>query len=130
MLESQAGGSLHAVWSGKSRAWLEMGAEKPSDISREANGAMMLSLTVRVTAPPTAEVRLGVGAASVPLTAELRAVPAGSDAILAVPLKCFSAQDLMKTPTVLHLETFGSLDLSVSDIRLTEARRGTACPTK
>ena len=129
-LESQADGALHAVWSGKSKAWLEMGAEKPSDISREANGGMMLSLTVRVNAAPTTEVRLGVGTVSLPLTAELKAVPAGSDTIVAVPLKCFSAQDLTRTPTILHLETFGNLDLSVSDIRLTEARKGAACPTQ
>ena len=130
MLESQPDGALHAVWSGKSKAWMEMGAEKPSDISREANGGMMLSLTLRVNAAPTTEVRLGIGSASVPLTAELRAVPAGSYAILAVPLKCFSSQDLMRTPTILHLETFGSLDLSVSDIGLTEARKGTGCPSE
>jgi beta-glucosidase len=129
MLESQADGALHAVWKGESKAWLEMGGEKPSDISREANGAMMLTLTVRVNAAPATEVRLGVGTASVPVTSELRALPAGSYTILAVPLKCFSAQDLMRTPTILHLETSGSLDLSVSDIRLTEARKGTACPT-
>ena len=128
MLESQADGALHAVWNGKSKAWLEMGADKPSDIGREANGAMMLSLTVRVNTVPATEVRLGVGSASVPVTAELKALPAGSYATLAVPLSCFSAQDLMKTPTIAHLETSSSLDLSVSEIRLTETRTGAACP--
>jgi beta-glucosidase len=130
MLESQADGGLHAVWNGKSKAWLEMGADKPSDISREANGAMMLSLTVRVNKAPVTEVRLGVGSASVPVNAELKALSAGSYATLTVPLSCFSAQDLMKTPTIFHLETSGSLDLSVSDIRLTETRTGAACPTE
>jgi beta-glucosidase len=130
MLESQADGALHAVWNGKSKAWLEMSADQASDISREANGAMMLSLTVQVNKAPVTEVRLGVGSASVPLTAELKALPAGSYATLAVPLSCFSAQDLMKTPTVAHLETSGSLDLSVSEIRLTETRMGAACPTE
>jgi beta-glucosidase len=130
MLESQADGGLHALWNGKSKAWLEMGADKPSDISREANGAMMLSLTVRVNKAPVTEVRLGVGSASVPVNAELKALSAGSYATLAVPLSCLSAQDLMKTPTIFHLETSGSLDLSVSDIRLTETRTGAACPTE
>jgi beta-glucosidase len=130
MLESQADGGLHAVWNGKSKAWLEMGADKPSDISREANGAMMLSLTVRVNKAPVTELRLGVGSASVPVNAELKALSAGSYATLAVPLSCLSAQDLMKTPTIFHLETSGSLDLSVSDIRLTETRTGAACPTE
>jgi beta-glucosidase len=130
MVESQADGALHAVWNGKSKAWLQMGGDKPSDISREANGAMMLSLTVRVNTAPDTEVRLGVGSASVPVTAELKALPAGSYATLALPLSCFSAQDLRKTPTIAHLETSGNLDLSVSEIRLTETRIGAACPTQ
>jgi beta-glucosidase len=130
MLESQADGALHAVWKGKSKAWLHLAGDKRSDISREANGAMMLSLTLRVNTAPATEVRLSVGSASVPVTAELKALPVGSYATLAVPLSCFSAQDLMKTPTIAHLETSGSLDLSVSEIRLTETRAGAACPTK
>ena len=130
MVESQADGALHVVWNGKSKAWLEMGADRPSDISREANGAMMLSLTVRVNTAPDTEVRLGVGSASVPVTAELKALPAGSYATLALPLSCFSAQDLRKTPTIAHLETSGNLDLSVSEIRLTETRMGAVCPTE
>ncbi len=130
MLESEADGALHAVWNGKSKTWLEMGADQPSDISREANGAMMLSLTLRINRPPDAEVRLGVGSASVPLTSELKALPADSYATVAVPLSCFTAQDLSKTPTIAHLEASGSLDLSVFEIRLTETRKGAACPTE
>ena len=129
MVESQADGALHVVWNGKSKAWLQMGGDKPSDISREANGAMMLSLTVRVNTAPDSEVRLGVGSALVPVTVELKALPVGSYATLALPLSCFSAQDLRKTPTIAHLETLGNLDLSVSEIRLTETRMGAACPT-
>ncbi len=129
-VESQADGALHVVWNGKSKAWLEMGADRPSDISREANGAMMLSLTVRVNTAPDTAVRLGVGSASVPVTAELKALPAGSYATLALPLSCFSAQDLRKTPTIAHLETSGHLDLSVSEIRLAETRMGAVCPTE
>ena len=130
VVESQADGALHVVWNGKSKAWLQMGGDKPTDVSREANGAMMLSLTVRVNTAPDREVRLGIGSASVPVTAELKALPAGSYATLALPLSCFSAQDLRTTPTIAHLETSGNLDLSVSEIRLTETRTGAACPTQ
>jgi beta-glucosidase len=130
VVESQADGALHVVWNGKSKAWLQMGGDKPTDVSREANGAMMLSLTVRVNTAPDREVRLGIGSASVPVTAELKALPAGSYATLALPLSCFSAQDLRTTPTIAHLETSGNLDLSVSEIRLTETRTGAACPTE
>jgi beta-glucosidase len=130
ILDSQRDGALHAIWKGNSKAWLELGADKPSDLSREANGAMMLSLTVRINAAPTGGVLLGVGSASVPVTAELQALPIGSYSTVEVPLSCFSAQDLSKTPTIVHLETSGHLDLVVSDIRLTEAKVGVACPTK
>ncbi len=130
MLESQTDGALHVVWNGKSKAWLQLGGDKPSDISREANGAMMLSLTARVNTAPDTEVRLGVGSTSVPVTAELKTLPAGNYATLAIPLSCFSAQDLRKTPTIAHLETSGNLDLSVFEIRLTETRMGAACPTE
>jgi hypothetical protein len=123
MVESQADGALHVVWNGKSKAWLQMGGDSPSDIS-------LLSLTVRVNRAPDSEVRLGVSSASVPVTAELKALPGGTYATLALPLSCFSAQDLRKTPTIAHLETSGHLDLSVSEIRLTETRMGAVCPTE
>jgi beta-glucosidase len=129
VVESQADSALHVVWNGKSKAWFQIGGNESSDISREANAAMMLSLTVRVNKAPDTQVRLGVGSVSVPATAELKTLPTGSYANLAVPLSCFSAQDLKKTPTVAHLETSGSLDLSVSEIRLTETITGAACPT-
>src|ERR1700751_2212726 len=116
---TQADGALHAVWKGKSKAWLQLSGDNPSDISREANGAMMLSLTVRVDTAPATEVRRGVASASVPVTTELKALPVvwrisdtdrsrlsevskwamvgvffrGSYATLAVPLSLFSAQD-------------------------------------
>jgi beta-glucosidase len=127
-LEPQADGALHATWNGKSKAWVEVGADAPSDIAREANGAMMLSLDLRINTAPTGEVRLGVGSASVPVTGLLKALPAGSYATLAVPLSCFATQDLAATPTVAKLETAGALDVSIATIRLTETRAGAACP--
>jgi beta-glucosidase len=129
VLEPAADGALHLAWNGKSRAWFDVGADAPSDIAREANGAMMLSMTVKVNAAPQGEVRLGVGSASVPVTDELKALPVGSYGTIAVPLSCFApAQDLGKTPTVAHLETASALDIDISDVRLTETRAGAACP--
>jgi beta-glucosidase len=125
----QEDGAVHAVWNGKAKAALEVGADKPSDIAREANGAMMLALTLRVNAAPVSEVRLGVGSASVPVTGWLKSAASGY-AVLAVPLSCFKAQDLAATPTVARLETAGALDLSISDIRLTETKAGATCPAE
>ncbi|MDI7776076.1 glycoside hydrolase family 3 protein [Asticcacaulis sp. EMRT-3] len=127
-VEPQADGALHAVWNGKSQAWLDVGADKPSDIAREANGAMMLAVTLRINAAPSDAVQLGVGSASVPISAELKALPGGSYQQVVVPLSCFSAQDLSKTPTVARLETAGTLDVSISDVRLVEVRGNGACP--
>ena len=125
----QADGAIKAVWNGKGKAALEVGADKPSDIAREANGAMMISLSVRVNAAPSGEVRLGVGSASVPVSGWLKAAPAGY-ATLAVPLSCFKGQDLAATPTVSRIETAGTLDLSISDIRLIETKAGASCPAE
>ncbi len=127
-LSPQDDGAVKAVWNGKAKAALEVGADKPSDIAREANGAMMISLTLRINAAPSGEVRLGVGSASVPVTGWLKSASGGYTS-LAVPLSCFKAQDLAATPTVARIETAGTLDLSISDIRLTETKAGASCPT-
>ncbi|EGF92929.1 1,4-B-D-glucan glucohydrolase [Asticcacaulis biprosthecium C19] len=121
--------SLRAVWNGKTQASLSVGAEAPSDIAREANGAMVLSMTLRVNAAPTKEVRLGVGSASVPVTAWL-AEASSAYRVLSVPLSCFTSQDLSATPTVMQLTTEGALDISIQDIRLGETKPGAACPTQ
>ena len=127
-LEPQDGGAVRALWNGKGVAALEVGADKPSDIAREANGAMMLAVDIKLNTLPTGDVRLGIGSAWLPATALVKALPTGKFATLAVPLSCFKAQDLAATPTVMRLETGGSLDVSISDIRLVETRPGAACP--
>lgn len=128
--EPEDDGAIRLTWNGRSRAWAEMGADAPSDIAREANGAMLLSLSIRVNASPTGDVSLGVGSASVPVAGVLRGLAPGTYATVAVPLSCFSGQNLAATPTIFHLETSGQLDVSVADIRLTETRAGAACPVQ
>ena len=130
MLEPQADASLHLVWNGKSNAWFKVGADKPTDISRESNGAMMLALLVKLNSVPTGAVTLGIGSASVPVTDFLKTFPLGSYATLAVPLSCFSAQDLTNTPTVAQLEATGTLDISISEIRIVETKSGASCTKK
>ncbi len=129
-IEPEADGALHAEWNGKADAWLEVGADKPSDIAREANGAMMLAVTLRVNAKPDKPVVLGVGAAEVPATGLLNGLAVGSYQTVAVPLSCFKAQDLGHTPTVFRLQTAGTLDVSIADVRLTETKAGAACPAQ
>ena len=128
-LEPGDGQALHAVWTGKSKAWLEVAAARPTDVGREANGAMMLQVKLRAHAAPGGEVLLGVGAARLPITTEIKAATGTDDQAIAIPLSCFAkGQDLAATPTILHLETAGALDVTISDIRLVEARAGATCP--
>jgi beta-glucosidase len=117
-------GGVHATWAGRHEAWLEVAADAPSDIAREANGAMMLSVRMKVHAGPAAAVTMGVGAATLDVTSRL----ASGETTVAFPLSCFKAQDLAKTPTVLRLSTAGTLDITLEDVRLTETRPGAACP--
>ena len=93
----------------------------------ECNGAMMLTL-VRLNPAADSKVRLGIGSASVPVTVELQALPAGKlcDLVIAAVM-LFRAGPKKNSD---HLETSGNLDLSVYEIRLTETRMGAACPTE
>jgi beta-glucosidase len=121
-----AAGGIEAAWAGKRKAWVDIGADAPSDVAREANGAMLLSVSLDVKSAPSSEVRLGVGSASVPVT---KVLTPGAVTI-AMPLSCFKAQDLSKTPSVMHLETAGTLDVVLTEVRLSETRQGAACPAQ
>jgi beta-glucosidase len=117
---------VNVVWTGRKNAWFEVAADGPTDIAREANGAMMLSVKLKVNSVPTGEVVMGVGASNVPVTRLLKT----GDVTLLVPLSCFAtSQDLARTPSILHLATPGTLDISVYDVRLIETKTGAACPT-
>jgi hypothetical protein len=88
----------------------------------------MLAFTVRLNAKPDKAVTLGIGSADVPATGLIDGLPVGSYTVVTVPLSCFAKQDLGHTPTVMRLQTAGTLDLSISDVRLTEAKLGATCP--
>jgi len=116
---------VNVVWTGRENAWFEVAADRTTDIAREANGAMMLSVKLKINAAPTGDVAMGVGVSTVPVTKLLKT----GDVTLTVPLSCFAnSQDLAKTPSVLRLATSGTLDISVYDLRLIETKTGAACP--
>jgi beta-glucosidase len=123
-----------AQWSGAEAAWLELRADQPIDLAREANGAMSLVLEVRSDQPPTAPVRLELGAAegasaALDVTAMLAAAPAGSWGTLRIPLSCFgrAGADLAHVGR-LRIETAGRLGLSLSDVRVSQGVAADACP--
>lgn len=130
--------TLRLVWNGKSKAWFEVAAKTPSDISREANGAMMLAVTLRLnTSVSISEhkgaVEMGVGSAMIDITEKLSALPAGSPQRIAVPLSCFAkpqhpeGQDLSRAPTVLRIEGEIPLDISLIDVRLVPTQGPAKC---
>ena len=119
-----ADGGVEVAWAGKANAWFEIAADKPSDIAREANGAMMLSVKLKVNAAPSAAVVMGVGASNLDVTGKLQP----GEVSIAYPLSCFTGQDLAATPSVLHLATPGTLDVTIEDVRLVETQPGAACP--
>ena len=119
-----AEGGVEVQWVGKGDAWFEIASDTPSDIAREANGAMMLSVRMKVNGAPTKDVTLGVGASSLNVTGRLTP----GEVTIAYPLSCFKGQDLAATPSVLRLATPGALDVTIEDVRLTETQKGAACP--
>jgi beta-glucosidase len=65
--------AVHLTWSGK--GGISIAAASPSDLSREANGSMMVSLTLDVAQAPSAPVQLVVGGISLPIGPMLHAAP-------------------------------------------------------
>lgn len=131
--------SLRLVWNGKSKAWFEVAGKTSTDISREANGAMMLAVTLKLNGGVTFSerkdaVKMGVGAAMIDLTQRLSALPVGSAQRIAVPLSCFAkpqhpeGQDLSHTATVLRIEGKVPLDIDLIDVRLIETLGNAQCP--
>src|SRR5260370_30328391 len=91
---------VNVVWTGRKNAWFEVAADGSTDIAREANGAMMLSVKLKINAAPTGGVAMGIGVSAVPVTKMLKT----GDVTLTIPLSCFDySQDLSNTPNVLHL---------------------------
>ena len=122
-------GGVRLAWSGRNLAWFDLDGPLPTDVGREANGAMMLTLTYRVNAAPAGDVRLGLGHTLLPITAVLKAAPLGSLQTLSIPLSCFAAgQDLGHLSPFVRIQTDQPLDLTLADLRLSEAKAGAACP--
>ena len=98
-------------------------AAQPLDIAREANAELSLLIDYSVRSAPTADVKLGIDNALVPVTNSLRSSPRGEWRTLTVPLKCFarSGADMGKISTPLVLRTSGKLAVAISDIRIGSA---------
>ncbi|MBU8976712.1 exo 1,3/1,4-beta-D-glucan glucohydrolase [Lysobacter sp. MMG2] len=114
------------TWSGKPAATVSLVSSTPRSLMREANGDVMLVLTVRPDKTPAGDVSIGVTCgegckpASLPIRAALSKLPAGQWTRFGVLLKCFgtAGADLRKLDSVMTLESAGALQLSISRIEL------------
>jgi len=115
------------TWTGEGRAVF---AGPGVDLRRQANGDMTLLATYRVDRRPNGAVRLGVGAASVPLEAVLGAAPGGEWRTIKVRLSCFrgAAEDLSAVTTPTWIAATGGLELSLAELRLAPNQNDGVCP--
>ncbi len=152
-LESPA---VRAVWSGKGPAELRIGG-RAADLRAAVRENLALVVRYRVDARPTKQVRMGFrcegpyrapaaknadgsprdwsycgtrAGATVEVTDILSRAPLGAWATLQLPLKCFAATpaDVSLVNGQFALDTAGTLDVSFSDIGLSRASSGAACP--
>jgi beta-glucosidase len=109
------------AWTGAGTAWIE--AAPAADINREATGELSLLLDVRADSPVTGEVRIGMNAASVPVTGLLRGGSAGAWRTIVIPLRCLAragaTMNAVARPLAIH--SAAPLRLAVSDVRLGSA---------
>jgi beta-glucosidase len=112
--------AVRLTWTGKGLAAAAMVGE-PVDLVREANGDVAVVADVRVVAAPSASVRLG----GVDVTARLRELAtARTWGQVAVPIRCLRGIDPVKVTTAFSLDTTGTMDLLISDVRLGSAMQG------
>jgi beta-glucosidase len=125
--------SLHLVWSGTGS--LTFDSAQGEDFSRETNADMMLVLTMKVdaSAPNGAALRVNCGAScagSLPLDADLHALPAGQWQRLGIPLKCLARAGADMNRRLMHIEltAMAGTDLSINRIALgVDVDRSASC---
>jgi len=102
----------------------------PVNLSRQANGELTLSFRYRVDAAPTAATILSVGQGGVDIGGILRSAPADQWRTLRVRLSCFqtAGSDVSRVGTPFSLATSGTLQVSLSEIRLASHENDSVCP--
>jgi beta-glucosidase len=127
--------TLRLQWLGQGMAGVQIDSREAFDFTREANGDVMLVLTMRVSQVPTARVDMAMAcgpqcAGNVRMDQALAQIPVGNWRRIAVPLKCFSQSgaDMQQIRTALSLRTAGAMDIAVQRVALgTDADQRVAC---
>jgi beta-glucosidase len=118
-------GGRRFVFAGDGPAAIEISSEGAVDLSREANGDVMLLVRLRRDADVPKDVKLGVAcgagcAGSLDFAGTLGGIDAGKWTTVGIPLKCFvkAGADVSKVNHPLALESSGKLDVSLSQVKL------------
>lgn len=128
-------GGRRFVFAGDGPATIQISSEGSADLSREANGDVMMLMRLRRDADTPKDLKLGVScgagcSGSLDFAATLDTVAAGKWTTIGVPLKCFvkAGADVSKVNEPLSIQTSGKLDLSLSQVKLgTVADKVYAC---
>ncbi len=118
-------GARRFVFAGDGKGTVQITSEGSVDLSREANGDVMLLLRLRREGAVPKDLKIGVGCGAgcgglVPFADTLDAVAAKQWQVVGVPLKCFAkaGADVSKVNEALVLESEGKLDLAFSQVKL------------
>jgi beta-glucosidase len=118
-------GGRRFVFAGDGPAAIEISSEGSVDMTREANGDVMLLVRVRRDADVPKDLKLGVNcgagcAGSVDFAETLGGVASGKWTTIGVPLKCFikAGADVSKVNHPLVIDSSGKLDISLSQAKL------------
>jgi beta-glucosidase len=116
-----------ATWSGAGAAWLSLDRAPPIDLSREANGAMVLQIDVRTPQGAAGPVSLQLDDTALAVGSGLTRSSAWQT--LRVPLRCFAEKGARLTAVSrIRLQTSAALSLDFSDVSLQEAAPHDRCP--
>jgi beta-glucosidase len=126
------------AWSGAGAATVELRSGTPLDLSRQANGDVLLVATIKIDTLASGRVTLGMGcgahcAARVPVDAALAALPKGRWLRVGMPLKCFqqAGADMRRIEVPFRLESTGRDTINLAHVALgTDADDTLPCGTK
>jgi beta-glucosidase len=128
-------GGRRFVFAGDGKATIQITSEGSVDLSREANGDVMLLVRLRRDADAPKDLKIGMACGAgcggaLPLAEALSGMSAGKWHTLGIPLKCYAKAgvDVSKVNEALVVESEGKLDLSLSQVKLgTVADKTLAC---
>ncbi len=128
-------GARRFEFAGDGPAQIQLSSEGSVDISREANGDILLLVRLRRDADVPKDLKLGMSCGAgcggtIDFSAALASLPEGKFQTVGVPLKCLAKAgvDVSKVNEALRIESSGKLDITLSQARLgTVADRVLGC---